>query len=40
MTPSASGTPTPFVRAAVPGAGLVLVGLLGLLVTRRLNRGH
>lgn len=39
LTPVASGTPTPFVRAAVPGAGLVLVGLLGLLVTRRLNRG-
>lgn len=39
LTPVANGTPTPFVRAAVPGAGLVLVGLLGLLVTRRLNRG-
>ncbi|VXC38076.1 hypothetical protein [Nocardioides sp. AX2bis] len=39
LTPVSTATPTPFVRAAVPGAGLVLVGLLGLLVTRRLNRG-
>lgn len=38
LTPVTSSAPTPFVRAAVPGAGLVLVGLAGLLVTRRLNR--
>jgi hypothetical protein len=38
LTPVASATPVPFVRAAVPGAVLVLVGLVGLLVTRRLNR--
>ncbi len=38
LTPVASSTPTPFLRAAVPGAGLVLVGLIGLLVTRRLGR--
>ncbi len=40
LTPVAGSTPTPFARAAVPGAGLVLVGLLGLLVTRRLNRAY
>ncbi len=38
LTPVASSAPTPFAQAAVPGAGLVLVGLVGLLVTRRLNR--
>lgn len=38
LTPVRTGTPVTFVRAAVPGAVLVLVGLVGLLVTRRLGR--
>ena len=38
LTPVQTEEPVTFVRASLPGAVLVLVGLVGLLVTRRLGR--
>ncbi len=39
LSPVADSAPIPFVRAAVPGAALMVLGLLGLLVVRRIVRG-
>ena len=38
FTPVDTGEPQPLSRAAAPGAALVLVGLLGLVVVRGVRR--